>query len=99
MGGDMDLARWRDAAVILLVIESFVLKLVPLALYYLGLRGVIKLQQKLRPILTQAQGYARQADRSIERGSLQIARPFIWLNSRATGIRRAWNSYHEGRRV
>lgn len=93
----MNLESWRDAALILLVVESFVLNLAPLAICYFALKGVIALQKKLRPLLTRAQGYARQADRGVSKGTSFLARPAIWLRSNAAGVRRTWNVYNEGR--
>ncbi len=96
-GVSVDLAGWRDVAAILLAVEWFVLNLVPLALYYFALRGVLALQKKLRPVLTRAQEVSRQADQGVDRGTRAVARPFIWLRSNAAGARRAWATYREGR--
>jgi len=83
------LARWRDVAVVLLALETFVWVLAWGVVLYLARRGVLRFQEWLRPYLTLAGGYTRQTQMVVERVAGTICAPFVWLGSAMAGLHRA----------
>jgi len=83
------LANWRDAALILLVLQAFVLGLLPAVALYWGVRGIRRLRQWLRPVLFQTRLYVWRAQHQAHRGLSAVAAPFVWVQSAATGVQRA----------
>lgn len=63
----MDLAPWRDLAIILLVIEAVVIVAVPGILFYFLLKGVRAVKRFVRTLLLQAQVWAMR----IQKGTVQ----------------------------
>ena len=88
----MDTARlaiWRDAALILLIVQAIVLGVLPAIAFYWGLRGTRRLQQWLRPVLFQTRLYVWKAQHGAQRGTDAVAAPFVWVQSAAAGVQRA----------
>jgi len=84
----VDLARWRDVALILLALEALLLGLLLAAATYLGLRGVLRLQERARPVLSKGRIYARQIREITRRIMSVVTAPFVWLQSTIAGLRR-----------
>jgi len=82
----VDLARWRDAALILLALEALLLGLLLAAATYLGLRGVLRFHERVRPVLSQGHTYTRQIRKITRRIMNVIAAPFVWLQSTIAGL-------------
>jgi hypothetical protein len=78
-----------DAAAILLIVETCILGLVPLALLGGMAYGVIRLIDALRPILKRAQEVSARIARQSAEVSDKIARPLIEVSSRAAAAQ-AW---------
>jgi len=88
----VDLATGRDIALVTLIIEAFVLALVPLAAFYFGIRGIQALRLKLDPLFPMVQGRLRRMAQTTRTASERIVRPFIALGvlrARAKGTTQA----------
>lgn len=79
-----------DAAVILLILESCLLGLLPLALLAGMAYGVTRLTTALGPLLKRAQAFSAQAAQQSEAFSHKAARPFIAISSRVAAARAWW---------
>ncbi|MER3513964.1 MAG: hypothetical protein C4310_05870 [Chloroflexota bacterium] len=79
-----------DAAAILLILESCLLGLLPLALLAGMAYGATRLTAALGPLLKRAQAFSAQAAKRSEAFSHQVARPFIDISSRAAAARAWW---------
>lgn len=79
------LAPWRDAALILLCLEAFILGLVPLAVMYLVNRGVRWLVVRVRPFFRAVRARTDPAMTFAQRAMDKVASPFI-----------AWHSWRAG---
>jgi len=75
----VNLATGRDIALVTLIIEAFVLALVPLAAFYFGIRGMRALRLKLDPLFPMVQGRLRRMAQTTRTASERIVRPFITL--------------------
>jgi len=84
-----ELAAWRDAALILLVVEAFALGLLAAAALYRSLRALRRWTERMRPVLFQARMYAWRTREWTKRAASVVAVPFIWLQSTAHGLLRA----------
>lgn len=83
----MTLANWRDLAVILLALEAFIISLVPGAILYFAVRGMLWLIRKLRVTAPTVQGYFAKAAVISEQASQRIAAPFIGASARIAQTR------------
>jgi len=83
------LAAWRDAALILLVVQAFALGLALLAALFWSWRALRRLEGCLRPLLLRARLELWRFDTVIQQALRAIAAPFVWLGSLASGLRRA----------
>ena len=83
----MDLPAGRDIALVILIIEAFVLSLVPLVAFYFGIRGMQALRHKLDPLIPTVQGRLRRLAQSSENASERIVRPFITLSGLRAQVR------------
>jgi hypothetical protein len=82
------LAMWRDAALILLALEAFVLGLLPAAVLYWSLRGLGRLLERIRPVLFQARMVTWRTRDLTRQAMSALAAPFIWLQSALEGLLR-----------
>ncbi len=82
------IARWRDAALVLLSLEAFLAGLLPAAALYFGLRGVREFQEWLTPQLLQVRLYVWRIRGLTLRVATAIAGPFVWLHSFTAGWHR-----------
>lgn len=75
----MDLAFWRDVALVVLVVEGFFLGLVPLVLFYLGTRGLRRLNHNLPHYSRSLKRGWQRVDRRVTGITATIRRPFeVW---------------------
>jgi hypothetical protein len=86
------LENWRDLAVVLLALEAFVLSLIPAALLYLAVRGMMWLLRQLRVLGSRVQGYFRKAAQVADLVSRRIAAPIIAVNAASAQFNR-WFSF------
>jgi len=84
------LGSWRDAAVILLSLEAFILALLVGAALYLAWRGLRQLQARLAPYLLLARISARRARNVTVRFMGTLGASFVWLRCLGEGLRRAF---------
>jgi hypothetical protein len=82
------LAMWRDAALILLALEAFVLGLLLAATLYRSLRGLGRLLDRIRPVLFQARLVTWRTRELSGQAMSALAAPFIWLQSTLEGLLR-----------
>lgn len=73
----MTLANWRDLAVILLVIQAFVIVLIPGVVLFFAIRGMSWVRRKLRAGAPVVQDTFRRAASISERISHRVASPVI----------------------
>ncbi len=79
-----------DAAAILLILETCLLALLPLALLAGMAYGVTRLIAALEPLLKRAQTVSAQTARQSEAFSHKLARPLIGVYSRVAAARAWW---------
>jgi len=83
------LSDWRDAALILLILEVLLPGMAVGLVLYQTLRGLAQLRQKLLPWLFQARLVTWRVCERIKHIARMLAAPLIWLHSLAAGIRQA----------
>lgn len=94
----MTLANWRDLAVVLLVIEAFIISLVPDIVLYFAIRGMSWVLENLRAKAPTVQSYFRKAATVSEQASQRVAAPII-ATSAACSARRSPVSASRSRRA
>lgn len=87
----MTLAHWRDLAVILLVIEAFIISLIPGIILFFAVRGMLWVIHKLRGVAPTVQGYFRKAATISEQASQRVAAPVIATSATLAQVNR-WRS-------
>jgi hypothetical protein len=87
------LAPWRDASIILLALEAFVLALIPLAIAYLSTRGMRWVLDNTRLAFRWLAEKVYTIERIVGRICAMIAAPFVQANRIATGIRTTWQTW------
>jgi hypothetical protein len=78
----------RDISVVLLAIQCFVVLLVPAALVYLMVRGLLWVQRKIRLYSPAVQGGFRRAATTAESASHRVASPVMRVNGLSARVRR-----------
>lgn len=77
----MELTFWRDLSIVLLVLEAFILMLVPGVILFFSIKGIQALQNKLREYAPKVQGVFHQVDRTSRKVSDKVAAPFIAVSA------------------
>jgi hypothetical protein len=85
----VQLARWRDAALILLAAQALVLGLLVAAGVYWSLRGVQRLRQWIRPVLFETRLHVWRIRHETGRVIRAVAAAFVWVQSAVVGLQRA----------
>jgi len=85
------LANWRDLSVILLALEAFILSLIPAALFYFSIRGVLWVLRQSKTYAPRVQGYFRKAAEVSEHVSQRMAAPIISISA-GIAQARCWRS-------
>lgn len=83
----MSLGNWRDLATILLVIEAFVIILVPGIILYFAVRGMLALNRKMAVWLPQLQSYFYRAHEISRKISDKIAAPVLAVDSAGARVK------------
>ena len=86
------LASWRDAGLILLAFEAFVMALPIAAVLYFALRGLKQARAWLLPRLRIVRGYARQTRDTVARVMAVVAAPFVLVQAAIVGLRQTVQS-------
>jgi len=81
------LAPWRDASLILLALEAFILGLLPLAILYLANRGMRWLLRRARPVFAVVRGKADTVEQFVALAMNRAAAPFVTWHSSCAGVR------------
>jgi len=82
----LDLTMWRNAALLLLAIEAFLIGL-PIALAFsLALRDMGQFERKIKLILPTAYERVRRVERMTRSVAEAIVAPLIWTSSVAAGV-------------
>lgn len=87
----MTLANWRDLSVVFLVIQAFIINLIPAAILFFAIKGMLWVIRKLRGIAPTVQGYFRKAADISEQVSQRAAAPFIATSATLAQVNR-WRS-------
>jgi hypothetical protein len=78
----VDLSTGRDIALVVLIVEAFVLGLVPAAIFFYAIRGMTALRSKLDPLIPMAQDRLARVAHTTQNVSDSLVRPVISLSSR-----------------
>jgi hypothetical protein len=79
------LTPWRDLALMLLIIEAFLIVLVPAAAFFFAVKGVRAVKRRIRLPLLQTQVWALRIQHTVIRGTNAVASVPINIRSTATG--------------
>lgn len=79
----MGLQITADIATVLIIIQTIITLLVPVALVIFAARGMILVNRKLKVVMPQIQGYARQLSIKSDQVSKRIAEPVIKREAKA----------------
>jgi hypothetical protein len=85
------LARWRDAALIVLLVQAFLLGLFPAALLYRILRALPPLRPWLLPRFSRLRTGLCKVQRTTQHYLKAVAGACIWLQGTAAGLARVLN--------
>jgi hypothetical protein len=98
----MDLAFWRDASIVLLSLEGFILMLIPGALIFFSIKGMRELTRKLKVVSPKVQAVFSQINLTTRQASDRIASPLIAASAakaRVSAMRRGTASLIKQRGV
>jgi hypothetical protein len=84
----MTLENWRDLSIILLAVEAFVIVMVPAAVFFFTIKGVLWMNRKISIAGPIVRGYFRKAERSTKIASDRIAAPFITASATTARVKR-----------
>lgn len=84
----MSLQSWRDLAVALLAFETLILSLIPLALLYLAVRGVIWSIRQVHFHAPRVREFFRKMARTTDQIGQRVAAPLISARAGMAGVRR-----------
>lgn len=87
----MTLANWRDLSVIFLIIQAFIINLIPAAILFFAVKGMLWVIRKLRGIAPKVQNTFRKAADISEQVSQRAAAPFIAADATVAQVNR-WRS-------
>lgn len=85
----IQLSVWRDAAVILLMLEAMALALLPGLLLYRSWPAVRQLHRRLPTWLFRTRLIISRIQRLTQRTMYRVAMPFVWLRSTVEGVHQA----------
>lgn len=80
----MDLAFWRDVALVVLAVESLIFGLIPLVLFFFGIRGVRWLNRRGREYGPKAREQWHHVHRRVERVTDVARQPFARVDELVT---------------
>jgi hypothetical protein len=90
----MDLAFWRDVAIVLLALHLFVLLILPAGLLFLGVRGMQFVHRKLPPLYQKAQEISAQIPVKADGISNKVAEPVVrghrWASQTRAVVHTLW---------
>ncbi len=80
----MELALWRDIAVVWLALLCFIGLIIPLAVALFAVKGMHTVVDRTPGLLRQAQGYSRVLRTQTDAASLRVAEPLIRVRKQTT---------------
>ncbi len=83
----MDLSFWRDVAVVVLAVEMFVVTLVPLVLFFFGIKGVRYANRQARTYGQRARDGWQQIHRRVADVTRGVEAPFREMDNIWQAIR------------
>lgn len=83
----MTLANWRDLSIIWLALLALIFSLVPAAISFLMVKGMLALNRKLREFFPKIYGYCRKADQITDQVSRKIVAPVIVAHEKSAQVR------------
>ena len=83
----MSLENWRDLSIVWLALPAFIFSLVPLAISFLLVKGMLFVNRKLRSVFPVIHGYFRKANEITDQVSRKIIAPVIIANEKSTQVR------------
>ena len=86
----MSLSGWRDAAIVLLIVETFVGVLIVCAVFYFCIRGVLWLKKSIPTVTRPAQEWLGQAERVTRRAGDAAIAPFVRTGASAARLKAVW---------
>ncbi len=84
------LAPWRDASLILLALQAFILGLLPLGVLYLANQGVRRFLAYAKPAFAVLRGKVYAAEEAVRTAMHKVVWPFVEWQSMAAGVQQAW---------
>ena len=91
-GGHVELAFWRNLAIIWLSLFCFIGLAIPLAIGYFVVRGVGLVPGKIRPLLQRVRGYSTILRQQSENASTRVSEPLIRIRRQTTKTQTTMNS-------
>ena len=86
------IATLRDISAVLIALEVFVMLLIPLAIAYLMVKGMLWVNRKLRVAGALGRRYFRQAADLTDKASQAVVAPIIAVDAFAAQLRRIWSA-------
>jgi hypothetical protein len=86
----MNLPFWRDVALVLLIIEAFIMGLLPLVILYFAIKGMNWLTSKARYYLPLARSYVTRVEEATKRSSEMASAPLIESYVSIAYVRGGW---------
>jgi hypothetical protein len=86
----MNLPFWRDVALVLLIIEAFIMGLLPLVILYFAIKGMNWLTSKARHYLPLARSYVTRVEEVTKRTSEIASLPLIKSYASIAYVRGGW---------
>ncbi len=86
----MNLPFWRDVALVLLIIEAFIMGLAPLAILYFAIKGMNWLTAKARHYLPLARSYVERVEEATKGASESASAPLIESYVSIAYVRGGW---------
>ncbi len=77
----MHLSTWRDIAIVILSVETFIISLLPLIILFFLNKALRSLLHALPTYAKRGQQFAKQGEELSQKMSHKVASPFIWVSS------------------
>lgn len=88
----MNLATWRDIAVVLLAMEAFCGVLIAGAACYFAIRGVLWLKSRIPRVTRPALFYVNRTQHGMQRVAGAAIKPLIWGGATAARLQAGWRA-------
>ena len=82
----MELALWRDIALVWLAFLCFIGLIIPVAVSILAVKGMHVVVDRTPRLMRQVQGYTRAARTQVDQASNRVAEPLIRVHKQSTRL-------------